>query len=212
MSKTLIMILGAGATGKSTLSRTLAGNDAQEHRVELTVTEKGVRKHVKAPFVLGSEIAIAGNLKNTSDTISATDALHQTVDHCWKHRDVVIVDPYRCTNKLVRWVEEHSLKPATLFVYIELSLNENLVRFRGRRAGNGRIEDKLPTKTFLTVLRSRDRAFGVWNYAQDHYKRQPVRYLEIPEGMGPQDSARLVDSMLKELRIVEAESGILEAV
>ncbi|MBZ5658842.1 MAG: AAA family ATPase [Acidobacteriia bacterium] len=200
MSKTLIMILGAGATGKTTLSRTLAGNDAQEQRIELSVTERGVRKQVKAPYVLGSEIAIAGNLKNTSDAIGAMDALHQTIDHCWKQRDVVIMDGFRCTNKLVRWVEEHPLKPAALFVYIELSLNENLARLRSRRTGNGKIEAKLPPKTFLNVLSFRERALGVWNYAQDHYKRQPVRYLEIPEGMGPEDSAKLVESVLREVQ------------
>jgi adenylate kinase family enzyme len=213
MSKTIVMILGAGATGKTTLSRTLAGKDAKEHRVELTVTEKGVRKKVKAPYVLGCDIAIAGNLKNTSDAIGAMDALHQTIDHCWKHRDVVIVDGFRCTNKLVRWVEEHPLKPVALFVYIELSLNENLARLRGRRAGNGKIEDKLPTKTFLNVLSFRERALGVWLYAQDHYKHQPERYLEIPEGMGPQDAAKLVESVLNELRIENvAEPAVLEAV
>ncbi len=197
------MILGAGATGKTTLSRALAGKDASEHRVELTVTEKGVRKNVKAPFVLGSNIAIAGNLKNTSDAIGAMDTLHQTIDHCWKHRDVVIMDGFRCTNKLVRWVEEHPLKPAALFVYIELSLNNNLARLRGRRESNGKIEAKLPPKTFLNVLSFRERALGVWNYAQDNYKRQPVRYLEIPEGMGPEDSAKLVESELSRLQ----ESG-----
>jgi hypothetical protein len=200
MSKTLIMILGAGATGKTTLSRTLAGKDAQEQRVDLTVIEKGVRKKVNAPFVLGSHVAVAGNLKNTSDAIGAMDALYQTIDHCWKHRDVVIVDGFRCTNNWVRWVEEHPLKPAALFVYIELSLNENLARLRGRRAGNGKVEDKLPTKTFLNVLAFRKRAFSVWNYAQDNYKRQPVRYLEIPEGMGPEDAARLVESELSTLQ------------
>jgi len=199
MSKALIMILGAGATGKTTLSRTLAGMDAPEQRIELTVTEKGVRKQVKAPCVLGSNIAIAGNLKNTSDAIGAVDALCQTIDHCWTQRDVVIMDGFRCTNRLVRWVEEHPLKPAALFVYIELSLNNNLARLRSRRAANGKIEGKLPTKTFLNVLTFRERALGVWNYAQDHYKRQPVCYLEIPEGMGPEDSARLVEQELGRL-------------
>jgi adenylate kinase family enzyme len=204
MSKVLIMILGAGATGKTTLSRTLAGKDAEQLRVELTVTEKGVRKKVHVPYVLGSNFAIAGNLKNTSDAVGAMDALHQTIDHCWKQRDVVIMDGFRCTNKLVRWVEEHPLKPAALFVYIELSLNTNLARLLSRRAGNGKVEAKLPTKTFLNVLSFRERALGVWNYAQDHYKRQPVRYLEIPEGMGPEDSARLVESKLSKL----PQSGI----
>ena len=59
MSKVLTMILGAGATGKTTLSRAPAGRDAQEYRVDLAVTEKGVRKKVRAPYVLGSTVAIA---------------------------------------------------------------------------------------------------------------------------------------------------------
>lgn len=196
MSKVLIMILGAGATGKTTLSCALAGKDATQHRVELAVTEKGALKKVNAPYVLGSKVAIAGNLKNTSDAIGAMDALYQIIDHCWKQRDVVIVDGFRCTNKLVRWVEEHPLSPSALFVYIELSLNTNLARLRGRRAANGKIQTKLPPKTFLNVLAFRERALGVWLYAETHYKRQPVRYLEIPEGMGPKESARLVENEL----------------
>jgi adenylate kinase family enzyme len=213
MSKVLIMILGAGATGKTTLSRALVGQSAEEHRIELTVTEKGVRKKFNAPYVLGSNIAIAGNVKNTSDKIGPIDALYQTIDHCWKQRDVVIVDGLRCTNNWVRWVEEHPLKPAALFVYIELSLNENLARLRSRRKGNGTIEDKLPTKTFLNVLSFRERALGVWNYAQDHYKRQPVGYLEIPEGMEPEDSARLVESELSRLQNEDIpELAVLESV
>jgi hypothetical protein len=201
MGKTLVMIIGAGATGKSTLSRTLAGPSAQEHRIELDVTEKGVRKRVKAPYVVGSDIAIAGNLKNTSDAIGAMDALHQTIDHCWKERDVVITDGFRCTNRLVRWVEDHPLNPAALFVYIELSLNSNIARLRGRRAGNGKTESKLPPKTFLNVLNFRERALGVWNYAQDNYHRQPVRFLELPEGLEPEGSARLIEIELGQFGI-----------
>ena len=198
--KVLLMLIGAAATGKTTLSRTLVAKDASEYRVELTVSEKGIWKKVQSPFVLGSRIAIAGNLKNTSDAIGPMDALHKTVNHCWKLRDVVIVDGFRCTNKLVRWVEEHPLKPAALFVYLGLSLNENLARLRSRRAGNGTIEGKLPDKTFLNVLSFRERAFGVWNYAKNQYRRQPVRYLVIPEGTSPEGSARIVESGLKRLQ------------
>jgi adenylate kinase family enzyme len=211
MNKVLIMVLGAGAVGKTTLSRALAGKDAQEHKVELTVTEKGVRRKVEAPFVLGSNIAIAGNLKNTTDAIGAMDTLRQVIEHCWKQRDVVIIDGFRCTNKLVCWVEEHPLKPAALFVYIELSLNTNLARLRSRRASNGKIEDKLPTKTFLSVLSFRERALGVWSYSQEQYKRQPVRYLEIPEGIGPEESARLVESELGKLQESGTQFGNLTA-
>ena len=209
MSKTLIMIIGAGATGKSTLSRTLAGKGAVEEFIELDVTEKGKRLRVRSPYVLGARIAIAGNLKNSSDAIGTMDALYQTVEHCWRQRDIVIVDPFRCTNKMVRWVQDHPLGPAVLFVYIELSLNTNLTRLRGRRARNGRSEGKLPQKTFLNVLSFRERARGVWNYAQDHYKRPPVRFTELPEGLHPQASAEIVNAELRELKQSSAEIDVI---
>lgn len=203
--KTLVMIIGASATGKSTVTRRLAGADAEEDEVELNVTEKGNRRRVKSPYVLGAKIAVAGNLKNTSDKISAMDALYQTIDHCWKHRDIVIADPYRCTHKQVRWLEQHPLRPAVLFVYIDLPLEKNLARLRGRRAGNGKVEQKLPTKTFITLLGARERALSVWNYAQDNYKRQPVRYLELPVGLEPEESSQLVKNELAELEKAAVE-------
>lgn len=199
--KTLIMIIGAGATGKTTLSRTLAGENAAQHYVDLSITQKGERERFKAPYVLGSDIAIAGNLKNTSDAIGAMDALHQTIDQCWQQRDVVITDGFRCTQKLVRWVQDHPLQPAALFVFIELSLNTNLVRLRGRRAGNGTVEHKLPPKTFLNVLRFRERSQGVWSYARRHYTRQPVQFLQLPEGNLPEENAALVREKLREFSI-----------
>jgi len=199
--KTIIMIIGAGATGKTTLSRTLAGVNAAQHHVDLGITQKGERKRFKAPYVLGSDIAIAGNLKNTSDAIGAMDALHQTIDHCLKERDTVIMDGFRCTQKLVRWIEDHPLKPAALFVFIELSLNANLIRLRGRRAGNGTVEHKLPPKTFLNVLRFRERAQGVWSYAQRNYTRQPVQFLQLPEGNTPDENALLVREKLREFSV-----------
>lgn len=193
------MIIGAGATGKSTLSRALAGEKAVQHHVDLSITQKGERKRFKAPYVLGPDIAIAGNLKNTSDAIGAMDALYQTIDHCLKERDTVITDGFRCTQTLVRWIEQHPLKPAALFILIDLSLNMNLTRLRGRRAGNGVEEHKLPPKTFLNVLRFRERSQSVWNYARHHYRRKPVRFKVLPEGMKPQESAEIINSELMEL-------------
>lgn len=96
--------------------------------------------------MLGPDIAIAGNLKNTSDAIGATGALYQTIDHCLNERDTVITDGFRCTQTLVRWIEQHPLKPAALFVLIDLPLNTNLTRLRGRRAGNGIDEHKVPLR------------------------------------------------------------------
>jgi adenylate kinase family enzyme len=205
--KTIVMIIGAGATGKTTLSCALAGEAAVQQHVDLNITQKGERNRFNAPYVLGAEIAIAGNLKNTSDAIGAMDALHQTIDHCLKERDTVIMDGFRCTQKLVRWIEDHPLKPAALFVFIELSLNSNLVRLRGRRVGNGRVEHKLPPRTFLNVLRFRDRSQGVWSYARRYYTRQPVRFLELPEGNAPDQNAALVREKLREFSIKIGEAA-----
>jgi adenylate kinase family enzyme len=199
--KTIIMIIGAGATGKTTLSCGLAGKNAAQHHVDLSITQKGECKRFKAPYVLGPDIAIAGNLKNTSDAIGAMDALHQTIDHCLKERDTVIMDGFRCTQKIVRWIEDHPLKPAALFVFIELSLNTNLVRLRGRRAGNGTVEHKLPPKTFLNVLRFRERSQGVWSYARRRYTRQPVQFLQLPEGNTPDENAALIRDKLREFSV-----------
>ena len=42
-------------------------------------------------------------------------------------------------------------------------------RLLGRRRANGRIETKLPEKTYATLLRTRDRARKVWEYSQHDY-------------------------------------------
>ena len=207
--KTIIMMIGAGATGKSTLSRVLAGEQAVQHHVDLSIMQKGERKRFKAPYVLGSDIAIAGNLKNTSDAIGAMDALYQTIDHCLKERDTVITDGFRCTQTLVRWIQDHPLKPAALFVLIDLSLDSNLTRLRGRRSGNGIEEHKLPPKTFLNVLRFRERSQSVWNYARHHYRRKPVRFKGLPEGMKPEESAEVIKAELDELEKSAAQVEVV---
>jgi predicted TIM-barrel fold metal-dependent hydrolase len=56
---------------------------------------------------------------------------------------------------------------------------------------------KLPSETFRNVLTFRERALGVWNYAQNHYRREPVRFLELPEGLEPNESSRLIESELR---------------
>jgi adenylate kinase family enzyme len=202
--KTIITIIGAGATGKTTLSRALAGENALQHHIDLNITQKGERKRIKAPYVLGHDIAIAGNLKNTSDAIGAMDALHKTIDHCLTLRDTVIMDGFRCTQKLVRWVQDHPLQPAALFVYIELSLHTNIVRLRGRRNGNGVVEDRLPPKTFQNILRFRERSLHVWQYARRNYRRQPVTFLQLPEANTTEQNAALIREKISYRRSAKA--------
>jgi len=196
------MIIGAGGAGKSTLTRAICGVGGEEQKAVLVCEDcksgKQVLNEVRYTlFPTGT--AIAGSLRNGSDSISRMDALRQVVNLCWINRDVVIVDSLRSTHSFVRWLDEHPLNPAVLFVYLHPALDANLARLRGRRAARGVVEAELPPKTFWNVFAFRRRAQSVWNYAHEHYHRQPVRYLEIREGT-PEEAAKRVAAMLQELQ------------
>jgi hypothetical protein len=205
--KTIVIAIGAGATGKSTLTRTLCGPDAEEYKTTLACYEHKSDSQVleTVTYVLSPNgLAIAGNLKNGSDSISHMDALRQVVELCWTTRDIVIVDTLRATYKFIDWAHEHPLRPSALFVYLNPSLDTNLARLRGRRAANGIVESEVPTRTFWNVFSFRERARSVWGYAQAHYRREPVRFLEITEAT-PEESARLV---LQELELLKTANSI----
>jgi energy-coupling factor transporter ATP-binding protein EcfA2 len=196
------MIIGAGGAGKSTLTRAICGCGAEEHRTVLVCRDhkSGLQVLEEVSYTLFQDgIAIAGNLKNGSDSISRMDALRQTVELCWRTWDIVIVDTVRSTHKFVHWLHEHPIAPAVLFVFVNLTLDANLVRLRGRRAARGIIESQLPPKTFWNVFSFRARARSVWQYARIHYQRQPVRFLEITEGT-PDQAAERVWGALRELQ------------
>jgi hypothetical protein len=92
------------------------------------------------------------------------------------------------------------------FVYLDITLETNIVRLLGRRAANGRIETGLPDKTYTTLLRTRDRAKAVWKYAQQNYLREPNAFVTVPEQFTPEQSADLV---LKEIsHLWTASSGL----
>jgi len=152
--KTIIMIIGAGATGKTTLSCALAGENAVQHQVDLSITQKGERKRFKTPYYSRLRIiAIARESQEHIRRIGAMDALHQTIDLCLKERDTVITDGFRCTAEARTLDRGSPAETAAVFVFIELSLNTNLALLRRRRAGNGAVEAEAPPKTFLNVLR-----------------------------------------------------------
>jgi GTPase SAR1 family protein len=202
MPKTLICIVGAGASGKSTLTRALCGEGAEERKSTLLCLDHklGTRVLEKVSYtLLPNGLAIAGNVKNGSDSISRMDALRQVVELCWMHRAVVIVDTVRATHKFVRWIHEHPLSPAALFVFLSPSLEENLDRLRERRKQRGVVESELPPRTYRNVFVFRARAHSVWDYARSEYRRQPVRFVEITEGTPEQAAVRVLE-VLRELQ------------
>jgi len=202
MQKSLVMIIGAGSVGKSTLTRAICGEGGEAHAVVLRCEEHKSNRKVSETVtytLFPSGLAIAGNLRNGSDSISLMDGLRQTVELCWRSRDVVIVDTVRATHKFVRWIHDHPLRPATLFVFLNPSLDMNLARLRERRRQRGIAEMELPPRTFWNVLTFRARARSVWKYARTHYRRQPVRFLEIVDGT-PEQAAKRIVEVLRELK------------
>jgi adenylate kinase family enzyme len=212
--KTLIHILGPGASGKSTLSRNLL-EDRSVVEVSTAIQafdqHSGVTKLEKVKYTLsGNGIALAGNLKNGSDSIKSMDALSQVIELCWKERDTVIVDPVRCSKKFVDWMRKRPESLAAMFIDLDISLEENIRRLLARRRDNAlkkgdlRAEAALPEKTYENMLAFRDRAKGVWAHACSTYDRLPKQFLVIPERMSATESAMAARIALEQLRSVEA--------
>lgn len=208
--KALIHILGPGASGKSTLSR----NILEDHSIlEVSATVQALDQHLgmtkpeKVKYTLsGNGIALAGNLKNGSDSIKSMDALSQVIELCWKERDTVIVDPVRCSKKFVDWMRNRPEPLAALFIYLDISLEENIRRLLARRQANvhkkGEVptEEVLPEKTYENMLAFRDRSKGVWTHACNTYDRSPKEFLVIPERLSAAESAASVRITLDRLQ------------
>lgn len=208
--KTLIHIIGPGASGKSTLSRDLL-EDRSVVEVSATVhaldQHSGVTKAEKVKYTLSRNgIALAGNLKNGSDSIKSMDALAQVIELCWKERDAVIVDPVRCSKKFVDWMRNRPEPLAALFIYLDISLEQNIHRLLARRRANvlkkGEIptEEALPEKTYENMLAFRDRAKGVWEHASSTYDRLPKQFLVVPERLSAAESAAAARLALEQLQ------------
>jgi GTPase SAR1 family protein len=195
VGRTLVLILGPCAAGKTTLTRVLCGEDFLEQTAEVDCYDRRnltcITESVK--FVVGRGIAIAGNWQTTSDSISKPEALKKVVEICFGLARTVIVDSFRPSNKFVDWMSQHPLPGLrAVFVHLDLTLETNIARLLGRRAANGRIETRLPEKTFNTLLRTRERAEAVWQYAQQNYLREPKTFVTIPDQFTPEQSADLI--------------------
>ena len=167
MEKFLVIILGAGAVGKSTLTRELCGPDGKEYLVEFDVNgEKEKAKYSLFP----SGFSIAGNIKNGSDSVSNMEARSLLVDMLFKRDDVqvVIVDGVRSSKKWdIDWVQNHFQgQIKVIYAYFDLSEEENLRRLNQRRSDNGK--EGLSDKTYQNMLAFRARAKGVWEATREY--------------------------------------------
>lgn len=206
--KTLLTIIGPGASGKSTLTRTLC-----------TGTTDAVEAIVSAPFEPGelhtptgkgkfvvfpaTGFAIAGNLKNGSDSISAMETLAATIKHLLDEDgiNVVITDGVRCSAKWnVEWAHALAKERGDLqLVYAYtgvLSEAENTARLLARRHANGDASE-LTADTIANVRAFRKRAAGVWRAARGRSSGGVVvRLVAVDPALGPADAARQVREVL----------------
>lgn len=208
--KILIHILGPGASGKSTLSHNILENRSIAEvsaTVQALDQHRGVTKAEKVKYTLsGNGVALAGNWKNGSDSIKSMDALSQVIELCWKEREIVIADPVRCSKKFVDWMRNYPEPLAALFIYLDISLEENVRRLLARRRNNllkkGKpsTEKALPEKTYENMLAFRDRSRNVWTHACSNYDRFPKQFLLIPEQSSATESATAARIALEQLR------------
>lgn len=190
MPKCVIVILGPGASGKSTLTRTLCGEGGTEGVAEFLIEGK-TEKAKYALFPNGA--AIAGNIKNGSDSISNMEARALLINQLLDRSDVefVITDGVRSSKKWdVDWVQANPRDIAAVYVYLDITEEENLRRLMARRESNGKTD--FGDKTYQNMLAFRQRAAGVWKAANETYKRSPVKFIRLTEGSTPKDWARQV--------------------
>ncbi len=200
--KALIIILGAGASGKSTLTRALCGDGGKEDMVFYNIEGKAE----KAKFVVfpnGS--AIAGNLQSTSDSISNMEARSMLIKDLLGNSDIqfVITDAVRSSKRWdVDWVQE-KLDCAVMYVYLDITLEENLRRLVARREAKGKTE--MNPKTYQNMLAFRERAFSVWKAATDTYRRIPVKFIRLSEGQTSTEWKREVKRAVAQMFEAEAQ-------
>jgi len=186
--RTLIILLGSSASGKSTLTRTLCGEGGIEALESFEIN--GVEEKTKyVIFPNGS--AIVGNAKNGSDSISNMEARAALIKWLLEYPgvDFVITDAVRSSKKWdVDWVQNtFGESIAVVYVYMFISLEENLRRLKTRRASNGKTIE-LSEKTLANVTAFRDRAKKVWEAAQKDYDQGPVSFVCLDGTLSPRAS------------------------
>lgn len=204
--KILVVLLGGSGAGKTTLRQAICGTGGEEHKAGFICKDRKSRLLVTefvtyAVFPNGT--ALAGNLVSGSDSVCRMEALRQVVDLCLTHRDIVIIDTLRATQKFVNWIEAHPTRPAALFVFVNPRFDINVAQLRERRRRRGVVESALPPRTFWNLFAYRSRAQSVWEYAHSQYLRQPVRFLEITQGT-PMEGAGHVLELLGVLQASQA--------
>lgn len=232
--KTLVTILGPGASGKTTLGLAIGGKNPVEH--PLAITWHKTPAHPPKCTVFPSGVALVGNIVRGEDAIEEPDLRAKITCTLFDNgaslignlktgedfsKDNAAVIRAAATESLlalkkvkviirngvmvsklwnVDWLSQLPFRFAALFVYLDISLEENERRLLQRRKANGMTEKKLPEKTYQNMLSFRGRAKGVFMAAQEYYAKEPVDFLIIPETDNPDRAAKKVWAAIRRLQ------------
>jgi ABC-type cobalamin/Fe3+-siderophores transport system ATPase subunit len=189
MKKCIVVVLGPGASGKSTLTRALCGPAAVEQ----------AHGELKEKFVTSPNgYALPGTLKNGSDSVGVMATRAALVLWLLQQPGVrhVVLDGVRSSRRWdVDWVMGQ--RALALYVYFDISEEENVRRLLQRRKANGHEEAALPEKTYQNMLNFRRRAKGVFLAAQQAYPAAGFVILEQEDA--PATAARKVQKAVVKL-------------
>ena len=185
--KTVMVLLGPGASGKSTLMQALVGADYYQ-----------APDPVKCCYNSERNVAVPGTYKNGSDVISVMADRADLVTRLLADNKVqlIVLDGVRSS---IRWDVDWLLvqtKARLVYVYFNLSEAENVKRLLARRKANGHEEmNVLPDKTYKNMLAFRRRAAGVHQAARLAVGKRGI-FIEVTDKMLPAQVVKLVRSQI----------------
>jgi energy-coupling factor transporter ATP-binding protein EcfA2 len=177
--KNIVILLGPGACGKSTLMQTLVGHDHIAEKV-LNPTNS-----IRCVYNMNKTIAVPGTYKNGSDSIGMMADRAYLINWLLVHDTVktIILDGVRTSKKWdVDWVCGLQPRPHLIYVYFDIDRKENIRRLLERRRRNGIKEKELPPSTYANMVAFRNRAKRVWEAAVERQVSTCIRLTtETPE-------------------------------
>lgn len=175
--KCLVLLLGAGSSGKTTTRQKICGEP-----VEKIIQ---VEENNKIFCTLYENFAVAGNHNSGSDANTGPTLIVKSAIECFKHRDIVFFDGVMGTPALLEIPKQ--VDCSVLLVHYNLSQSEVITRLLNRRKKNGKIEDCLPEKTLKNSIAFRQRAISTLKHFENKCASKLMK-IEILDGDSVEDA------------------------
>ncbi len=136
--KIVIIIAGAGASGKTTTTQAFVHGVPEEYRVMRECKMRNGLEMMQVIFTLYHNCAITGNHKSGTDSNTGPGIVEVSFRECMKRRDIVIVDGMVSSPRWVlmckEWVDKNPKDDISiLLVHFDIKPEETLRRLANRR-------------------------------------------------------------------------------